>query len=39
MQYRKEIDGIRGLSVIFVILFHAKVQFFEGGYLGVDIFL
>ena len=38
MQYRKEIDGIRGLSVIFVILFHAKVQFFEGGYLGVDIF-
>ncbi len=41
--YRKEIDGLRALSVIAVILFHAEIQIldfnlFQGGYLGVDIF-
>lgn len=38
MQYRREIDGLRALAVIPVILFHAGFQAFEGGFVGVDIF-
>lgn len=36
--YRPEIDGLRALAVVPVILFHAGVELFSGGYLGVDIF-
>ena len=36
--YRPEIDGLRAIAVIPVILFHAEIDFFKGGYLGVDIF-
>lgn len=32
------LDGLRGISVIAVLLFHLEVPGFEGGYLGVDIF-
>ena len=35
---RKEIDGIRALAIIPVILFHAGFSFAKGGYIGVDIF-
>ena len=38
MQYRPEIDGLRALAVIPVILFHAGLDFFSGGFIGVDIF-
>ena len=38
MDYRKDIDGLRAIAVLAVLLFHSKVPFFEGGYLGVDIF-
>ena len=38
MIYRKEIDGLRALAVVPVIFFHAGFTFFEGGYVGVDIF-
>lgn len=38
MQYRKEIDGLRALAVVPVILFHAGFQFFSGGFVGVDVF-
>ena len=38
MQYRREIDGLRALAVIPVILFHAGMDVFAGGYVGVDIF-
>ena len=42
--YRPEIDGLRAIAVISVILYHAQItilgqKFFKGGYLGVDIFL
>lgn len=38
MQYRREIDGLRALAVIPVILFHAGFDIFSGGFIGVDIF-
>lgn len=38
MQYRAEVDGLRAVAVIPVILFHAGAQLFSGGYAGVDIF-
>ncbi len=38
MKYRREIDGLRALAVLPVILFHAGIQGFSGGYVGVDVF-
>lgn len=38
MQYRAEIDGLRAVAVVPVILFHAGVSGFAGGYVGVDVF-
>ncbi len=35
--YRPDIDGLRALAVLPVILFHADL-FFPGGYIGVDVF-
>lgn len=36
--YRPEIDGLRTVAVIPVILFHAGFTLFGGGYVGVDVF-
>lgn len=38
MNYRPEIDGLRAIAVLPVILFHAHVNLFQGGFVGVDIF-
>ncbi|MDG2392718.1 MAG: acyltransferase family protein, partial [Thalassotalea sp.] len=38
MKYRREIDGLRAIAVLPVILFHAGLFGFTGGYIGVDIF-
>lgn len=38
MNYRKEIDGLRALAVLPVILFHAGFETFSGGFVGVDVF-
>jgi peptidoglycan/LPS O-acetylase OafA/YrhL len=36
--FRRDIQGLRALAVILVILAHAKVAHFAGGYIGVDVF-
>jgi len=43
IKYRPEIDGLRALAVIAVVLFHADLTLFseellKGGYVGVDVF-
>lgn len=38
MIYRKEIDGLRAIAVLPVIFFHAGFSYFNGGFVGVDIF-
>lgn len=38
MQYRPEIDGLRALAVLPVVLYHAGFSWMVGGYIGVDIF-
>ena len=38
MKYRPDIDGLRAISVIAVILFHSGLSIFKGGFIGVDIF-
>lgn len=37
-KYRPDIDGLRGLSIIFVLIFHLFPSLLPGGYLGVDVF-
>ncbi|MEL7546807.1 MAG: acyltransferase family protein [Pseudomonadota bacterium] len=38
MRYRAEIDGLRAVSIVPVVLFHAGIPAFAGGYVGVDVF-
>jgi peptidoglycan/LPS O-acetylase OafA/YrhL len=38
VNYRPEIDGLRAIAVVPVIFFHAGFEFFNGGFVGVDIF-
>ena len=36
--YRRDIDGLRAVAVIAVVLFHFGVPGFSGGFVGVDVF-
>lgn len=38
LKYRPDIDGLRAVAVIAVILFHLKASFLTGGFIGVDVF-
>ena len=38
LSYRSEIDGLRAVAVLPVILFHTGLHWMPGGYVGVDIF-
>jgi len=38
IRYRADIDGLRALAVLSVIVFHLNSKWLPGGFLGVDIF-
>ena len=38
IKYRPEIDGLRALAVIPVVLFHLGLEWMSGGFVGVDVF-
>lgn len=38
LRYRPDIDGLRALAVVAVVLFHADVPRLGGGFVGVDVF-
>ncbi|MEO0957771.1 MAG: acyltransferase family protein [Pseudomonadota bacterium] len=38
MRYRAEIDGLRALAVLPVIVYHAELGVLPGGFAGVDVF-
>ncbi len=38
MTYRPDIDGLRAIAVLSVVIFHLGVTGFDGGFVGVDVF-
>lgn len=38
IKFEKEINGLRGIAILLVVLFHFEIFPFSGGFIGVDIF-
>ncbi len=36
--FRPDLEGLRAVAVVLVLLYHARVPFVTGGYVGVDVF-
>ncbi len=36
--FRADIEGMRGIAVLLVVMFHCGVPGFDGGFIGVDVF-
>ncbi|MDY6482588.1 hypothetical protein SKM54_09040 [Acinetobacter faecalis] len=39
MDFRQDINGLRAIAVLAVVLFHFNQQLLPGGFAGVDVFL
>ena len=37
-RFRPEVEGLRAVAVVLVLLYHAKLGGMSGGYIGVDVF-
>jgi peptidoglycan/LPS O-acetylase OafA/YrhL len=38
LPFRPDVEGLRAVAVVLVVLYHAGVSTFAGGYVGVDVF-
>lgn len=38
MRYRSDIDGLRAVAIVPIVLFHAGIKSISGGFVGVDVF-
>lgn len=38
MKYRQDIQVLRGIAVLYVVLFHLGIESIQSGFLGVDVF-
>jgi peptidoglycan/LPS O-acetylase OafA/YrhL len=38
MEFRKDINGLRAIAVIAVVLYHFNADWLAGGFAGVDVF-
>jgi peptidoglycan/LPS O-acetylase OafA/YrhL len=38
LDYRPDIDGLRAVAVVFVVIFHFFPDFLPAGFIGVDVF-
>jgi peptidoglycan/LPS O-acetylase OafA/YrhL len=37
-KFRQDVQGLRGVAVLLVVIYHAELGWIKAGYLGVDIF-